>query len=220
MDDTSAEVIGEEVEFDLAVDPSVPKIETAATAPNALLGGLIPAVVPDTSSFRGLAWQAHKLLWGCKWDRKGGFFSGRLAVEYAGPGQYVYRPDKDDPFRFQRWNGTRVTPGLMRTDGASVPRVLWSVPGFAATDYLPAAVLHDWLFVQHTCDPENGWSFEEANLVLAEAMFTMMTAGGLYTAPENWKVVVAYYAAVSSLAGRRVWSRTWTDEEKRIALNL
>jgi hypothetical protein len=87
-------------------------------------------------------------------------------------------------------------------------------------DFLPAAMIHDWIFLDHHCNPGSSWTFDEANLVLAEAMYTMMTASDVpYKAEEDWRVVVAYYAAVNSVLGRRIWSTPWSEEMIALALN-
>jgi hypothetical protein len=43
----------------------------------------------------------------------------------------------------------RIEPEEMITNGASIPRNLWYVPGFAPFDFTRAAVIHDWLFEAH-----------------------------------------------------------------------
>jgi hypothetical protein len=51
-------------------------------------------------------------------------------------------------------------------------------------------------------------------------MYTMMTASDVpYKAEEDWRVVVAYYAAVNSVLGRRIWSTPWSEEMIALALN-
>jgi Protein of unknown function (DUF1353) len=49
---------------------------------------------------------------------------------------------------YRRANWT-IRPEEMITNGASVPRKLWYVPGFAAFDFTRAALIHDWLFEAH-----------------------------------------------------------------------
>ena len=48
-----------------------------------------------------------------------------------------------------RWANFRIQPEEMITDGASVPRNLWYVSGFAPFDFTRAAVIHDWLYEAH-----------------------------------------------------------------------
>ena len=188
-----------EIAVALAADPSVPT-DVLTPPPRR---GLFGVPVPNLHTFRSLSWETWKGVWGCRWDRAGRF-EGALTVSYGGNGQYQYLRDLANPFRFHRWNGTVVEPENLTTDGASVPRILWSVPGLSAVDYLPAAVLHDWLFARHRGGLSE-WSFEDANSVLAEAIYTMMVApADPYAAPEDWRVVVAYHAAVSKF-GKKAW---------------
>lgn len=75
-------------------------------------------------------------------------FSGHYGLEWKAPGLYRYRPYPAEPFAYR----TDVVPGLvvvpeeMDTDGASTPRVLWTVPGYSPWDWLPAALVHDWAY--------------------------------------------------------------------------
>ena len=48
-----------------------------------------------------------------------------------------------------QWPEFRIEPEEMITNGASIPRNLWYVPGFAPFDFTRAAVIHDWLFEAH-----------------------------------------------------------------------
>lgn len=197
---TATEALIPELTAALVADPSVPTEVLSPPAARGLFG--IPAI--NLHTFGSPSWWAWRKVWGCRWDRAGQFLGG-LTVGYLGEGRYSYLPDPVNPFRFVRADGTVVEPGPLTTDGASVPRILWSVPGLSAVDYLPAAVLHDWLFARHRAGAED-WTFEEANLVLAEGIFTMMTAPAEpYRAVEDWRVVVAYHAAVSRF-GKAAWA--------------
>src|SRR6266851_6434044 len=66
-----------------------------------------------------------------------------------------------------------IVPGLMYTDGGSIPRVFWSVPGLSPWAFGPAYIVHDWLFVVHRCHwpapPEvQAITFEQSAQILAE----------------------------------------------------
>jgi hypothetical protein len=203
----------------LVNDPRVPTDVINPPKPHLQASGFLGSYLPDVRTFGSIPWRVHRRLWGCRWD-KAGVLEGRPLVEYRGGADYAYRPDPAQPFRFTRANGHIIEPGTMVTDGASVPRVLWAVPGLSAMDYLPAALIHDWIFTDHHCNPTSFWSFEEANDVLGEVMYTMMTAARPpFRVPEDWGVIVAYHTAVNSVIGRRIWSREWTDAEKMAALN-
>ena len=84
----------------------------------------------------------------------------------------------------------------MLTDGASIPRPFWSVPGFDPLDWPDGAVVHDWLYEEH----HRGLSdvtFQQANDVLDECLTNL----GI----ENWKRA-SIMAAVRSF-GLTYWNR-------------
>ena len=81
---------------------------------------------------------------------------------------FLYHPKHDKPFSFtthlkndpnlqlkggrggyQYPKGWKIEPGEMVTTGASVPRNLWHVRGFAPFDFTRAALIHDWLYEAH-----------------------------------------------------------------------
>lgn len=183
----------------LAADPSVPT-EVMTPSPSAACRPLLAGFV-DLHTFNSVAWHAHRRLWGCPWDRAG-TFGGTIAVTVAGPRTYHYIPDEDDPLYFLRASGELIKPGALTTDGGSIPRVAWAIPGLDPWTYLAAYVVHDWLF------NTKSHSFEQANLILAEALYTQMTAApnSPFRAPEDWRVAWAVHAAVSSVFGRRAWA--------------
>ena len=45
--------------------------------------------------------------------------------------------------------GLTIRPEAMLTTGASTPRWLWQLPGYAAFDFTRAALIHDWLYEAH-----------------------------------------------------------------------
>lgn len=72
------------------------------------------------------------------------------------------------PLRYRAKDGRifEVCAGF-RTDGASVPRVLWALYPPVGGDYDEAAVLHDYLF---QCAEKLGLSFTQVNALMLEAM--------------------------------------------------
>jgi hypothetical protein len=104
-----------------------------------------------------------------------GIFDGVATVEWAGEDYFIYRPGKD-PLSFQPsfWKGTtkRIVPKLMYTDGGSIPRFFWNIPGLSPWGFGPAYVIHDYIFTVHRC----GWydpdvadiDFDKSAEVLAE----------------------------------------------------
>lgn len=107
----------------------------------------------------------------------------------------------------------------MATDGGSVPRVAWLIHNLDPWAYLHAYALHDWLFLSHHCqlpgDPAN--TFERANTILAEAIYTLMRTEPAKYAPDCRNVVVVY-TAVASPIDRGVWGRQWDAPECHDAL--
>lgn len=179
----------------LANDPSVP------TEVMARSGGVRPLFgVVDLHSFASVAWKTHRKVWGCRWDRAG-TFGGKMAITPTGARSYWYVVDADDPFYFVRHTGEMIKPGPIIFDGGSVPRPAWAIPGFDPWTYLASYLIHDWLF------RDKKYSFEDANLILGECMYTQMTEPvEPFGAPEDWRVAWAVHAAVSSVFGRRAWA--------------
>lgn len=186
----------------LAADPSVPSdvLRGGETIRLQTLFGL-----PDMTSFDSPAFRVYKRVWGADWTRLGKF-EGKPVLEVAGPRHYVFTQKAAAPFAFVRASGERIEPGQMATDGGSIPRVVWCIPGFDPWSYLPAYLIHDWIF--HCSRAANNlpcpWSFDVANTILAEAVYTMMVSGYGGMA-EDWRRVAAVLAAVSSTFGRRAW---------------
>ncbi len=203
------------VEEFLRNDPGIPTIPASMSqrepgqTPLGLLGGLIPT--PGT--FRDPAWWAYKKVWGIHWD-VAGTFSGEPMVVANGGRDYIFRGGNG--FSFTRSSGEVITPGPMITDGGSIPRICWSIPGLNPWDYMPAFLIHDWDFMAHHCKADYPRSFEQANLTLAEGVYTLMANG---TVPEDWRVLVAIFLGVSSFIGRKVWGRQWTPDQCQVALN-
>jgi hypothetical protein len=128
-----------------------------------------------------------------------GSFSGSPSIEWLGPRDYVFHGGTG--FKYTRGNGQVIVPGSMSTDGGSIPRLAWSVHGFSPWDYLPAYLIHDWLFEAHHAG-DNSVSFEEANLIMAEGIWTLGQRGVVrVTDLQIWTL----YGVVGSPLGRHVW---------------
>jgi hypothetical protein len=70
-------------------------------------------------------------------------------------------------FRFKSKVATVTAPTGMLTDGASVPRVFWSI--FQPYGrYFPAAVIHDWLYL--AASAKTGIDRKDADEIFLEAM--------------------------------------------------
>ncbi|WP_140636600.1 DUF1353 domain-containing protein [Methylibium rhizosphaerae] len=132
-----------------------------------------------------------------------GVLSGKLDVEWTEANQFIFRPRPDNPLTFVTSAGRRIQPGVMYTDGGSVPRFFWSMPSFGPWDFGPAYILHDWLFQQHHCKLGD-WQKDTLGTtadVLAEAIKTQMTRTNQHDAFAVW----AIHRAVSSSVAQKRW---------------
>lgn len=101
-----------------------------------------------------------------------GEFKGKLFVMWVGEtegplgdGKFVFVP-ADDPLRLERRRpGATVEviqPGMMYTDGGSIPPIAAAFKGFSPWGYAPAYMVHDWLFVAKRCWEDDQGTPEEA----------------------------------------------------------
>jgi len=131
-------------------------------------------------------------------------FSGAIDVRWIGKDRFLFMPNKDDPFFMVRPDGRLVRPGLMYTDGGSIPQFLWGVDGFSPWGYGPAHIVHDWVFDAKHCGvpPENVYTFEDSVAVMAEGLKALMEGS-----PEmkNYFAFDAIVTAVASPIARRLW---------------
>ncbi len=109
-------------------------------------------------------------------DIPAGDLKGVVTIEWDRQDNFIYRPDPRRALSFQpyAWRDTdkRITPTLMYTDGGSIPRFFWNVPGLSPWGFGPAYVIHDYIFAVHRC----GWpdpvvaqiTFEDSAEILAE----------------------------------------------------
>lgn len=132
-----------------------------------------------------------------------GTLSGKLDVEWAESNQFIFRPRPGDPLTYVTAAGRRIQPGVMHTDGGSVPRFFWSMPDFGPWDFGPAYILHDWLFQQHHCKLGD-WQQDTLGStadVLAEAIKTQMAKANRHDAFAVW----AIHRAVSGSVAQERW---------------
>ena len=126
-----------------------------------------------------------------------GKFEGSLDVRWIKPDRFIYIPDKDDPLRFSTSDKKRIEPGRMFTDGGSIPRLFWSVPGYSPWGYAPSYIIHDWLFEAHHCNISEykDISFDDSARLLAEGIKTLMEM----ERPRETKQLSGQYMRLSSL---------------------
>jgi len=82
---------------------------------------------------------------------KPGKFSGTVDVRWIKPDRFIFVPNSADPMQFLTASNRPIRPNIMYTDGGSVPRLFWNVPGYSPWGYAPAYIVHDWLFHAHHC---------------------------------------------------------------------
>jgi hypothetical protein len=135
---------------------------------------------------------------------KVGEFKGGLEVRWIKPDRFIYIPDENDPLRFKTWDNKLIEPKKMYTDGGSIPRFFWGVPGYSPWGYAPSYIIHDWLFVAHHCEiPDyKDVSFEDSARLLAEGIKTLMETK---VAPRDETTLWAIYEAVNSPVAKSLW---------------
>lgn len=171
---------------------------------------------------------------------------GQLEVVWVGEDNFVYWPYTKDPLRFElspelakKTGVDSITPGLMYTDGGSIPRPLRGLEGFSPWGYAPAYIFHDWLFASHHClshgdlsglDPRDAMEFEKVKKfdfdssveVLAEVMKTLMDVNK--TVKVNKPAFDAISFGVETPIARRIWDNSdpkscnWVKEKHKNAI--
>jgi hypothetical protein len=138
--------------------------------------------------------------------------------------QFVFVPNARVPFSYTTSAalGLRtITPGLMPTDGGSVPRILRGLNKFSAWGYAPAFMIHDWIFhaKKRGIAPDGGISFEMSAAIMAEVIKTLMEAGYAdfsgrpQRLPKAEDTLYLMHVAVSSSIARRLWDNNATAED-------
>lgn len=145
---------------------------------------------------------------------KTGRFDGEFTLKWIGPELFLYEPNPSNPFRFIRQleNGDSeiIQPETMETDGGSIPLIAQIATLRTTWEYGPAYIIHDWEFFRHDIDESFKKSFEEVNLTLAEAIWTLMHEGyptGATRAKPvlNEKNVYTIYSGVMSPIAKSIW---------------
>src|SRR5438445_9920454 len=79
-----------------------------------------------------------------------GIFHGSYSLVEIGYRLWRYIPDPNEPLTYTTADGRAIRiDAEFETDGATVPRFLWSIPGLDPMDWPRAAILHDWLWELH-----------------------------------------------------------------------
>ena len=97
------------------------------------------------------------------------------------------------PWQISTSAGIMVCQPGAESDGASIPEIIWSIPGFSAFegDTLPAAFAHDQLYGGELCD----------RATADNVLFDLLRANGV-----SWMRAKSYWMAVRTFGGL-TWSQ-------------
>lgn len=133
-----------------------------------------------------------------------GSFVGIPHLRWVGPDRFEFFQDPSNPFQFNRYNGEKITPKQMFTDGGSIPRIVQSMPDLSPWEYGPAYIIHDWEFEAHhqNLSPK---TFAEVNKTLAEGIKTLMELG---ITQKNYIALYTIWVSVSSPIAKSIWDNS------------
>lgn len=153
-----------------------------------------------------------------------GSFSGSLFVMWvdeggpSGDGTFLFVPDPGDPLIFRRADqqapGKTIQPGLMYTDGGSIPKVAQVFNGLSPWGYAPAYMIHDWMFVARHCIVDGSSDkrfqqvqdvdFDQSAAILGEAIKALVDADRV---DPNDVAANTITGAVGSVVARQLWEK-------------
>jgi len=166
---------------------------------------------------------------------KPGRFDGAVSVYWVeqntGPsgseGRFVYVPVPGFELRFVRPKGevpAVIEPGVMYTDGGSIPRVAQIFNGFSPWSYGPVYIVHDWLFAARRCieDPlatpeqlkTRDMSFQETVDIFVETLKTLQQDRRIVPQDFSQETVARGIAGPIS---RNLWARTDACDENTLS---
>ncbi|CAN7221006.1 hypothetical protein LJR231_000715 [Phyllobacterium sp. LjRoot231] len=154
-----------------------------------------------------------------------GSFSGSLFVMWvdeggsSGDGKFLFVPDPSDPLIFRRSDpqspGSVIRPGLMYTDGGSIPKIAQVFKGLSPWGYAPAYMIHDWIFTARHCivdgednprfDQVRDVTFRDSAEILGEAIHGLIAEKRVQ---PNDLAGGAITTAVDSVVAKRLWDET------------
>lgn len=163
-----------------------------------------------------------------------GGLSGSLFVMWvgegnsSGDGNFLFVPDPRDPLIFHRADpaapGSTIQPGLMYTDGGSIPKIAQVFKGLSPWGYAPAYMIHDWVFIAHHCivdgstekrfDQVRGVSFDDSAAILGEAIKALTATRQV--APND-VAPSAITAAVGSVVAKNLWDEKGTCKSLQVS---
>lgn len=166
---------------------------------------------------------------------RAGEFDGAVSVYWleqstAGSGsggRFVYVPVPGFELRFIRPEGSVpavIAPGVMYTDGGSIPRVAQAFRGVSPWSYGPVYIVHDWLFAARRCvqDPEatpeqlktRDMAFQETVDIFVETLKTLERDRRIVARDFSQDTVAS---AIAGPISRNLWARTDACDENRLS---
>ena len=157
-------------------------------------------------------------------DVPAGTFTGNVFVMWvgegnaSGDGRFLFVPDPRSPLTFRRKDisgpGAVIQPGIMYTDGGSIPRIAQIFNGLSPWGYAPAYIVHDWLFLAHHCltdgdvdprfQPVASVDFDVSARILAEAIHALVASRRV---KPNDIAGQAITSGVDSIVARQLWDQ-------------
>lgn len=142
-----------------------------------------------------------------------GVLKGHVVVQWTKEDRFIYLK-QSNPLSFKpSFLSAPIVPETMYTDGGSIPRVFWSIPGLSPWGLGPAYIIHDWVFYVHRCHPAvppevAAITFEQSAQVLAEVGKSLIEAGLI----QNNRLEEIVWAIQTQYA-RELWDRPATPED-------
>jgi len=138
---------------------------------------------------------------------------GRVVVEWNREDKFIYRQQANALSFTPSFMTSPIVPPDMYTDGGSIPRIFWSVPGLSPWGLGPAYIIHDWIFEVHRCHrpapPEvANMTIDQAAQALAEVAKALADAGLI----DHNRAPEVVWAVQTNIA-REIWKRPGTAEE-------
>jgi hypothetical protein len=168
---------------------------------------------------------------------KTGQIAGPVVTMWVGADKFVYVPGMEGQnFAFETaTTGRVIAPGMMYTDGGSIPRVAQIFNGLSPWGFGPAYIVHDWIFYGRNCyvdqepaeyndiarfDDVNGKNgsqpiqFDESALILAEVIKTLVDYGQVH---EQVLAAEIISSGVDSPIAFALWNRRGNCAAHRVS---
>jgi hypothetical protein len=163
------------------------------------------------------------------------YFTGSVLVIWvgetegsSGDGKFLFIPNPNDLLTFHRsatdTRGRVIEPGLMYTDGGSIPKIAQVFNGLSPWGYAPAYMIHDWLFTAHHClvdgrtdkkyDQVRDIDFDESARVLNEAISALINQR---IVKHDDLAVGAITGAVDSFVAQNLWDARGACEGLKVS---